>query len=74
MSQEQIPEITAEDFKEWSNNPVTKTIINDLTDRKEMYVKYSRTHIREGQYHQATYYEGMIAGLDTILLISYEDV
>jgi hypothetical protein len=74
MSQEQTPEISVEDFKEWSNNPVTKTITDQFNDRKEMFIEIVRGNVRAGDYHQASYHEGMIAGLDTFLLTDYEEV
>lgn len=74
MSQEQVPEISLVDFNEWYSHPVTKAILTELAERKGMYEEQVHSLVTSGEYHQATLLEGLITGLDTILLITYEDV
>lgn len=74
MSQEKAPEISLGEFKEWSSHPVTQAILNELEERKALYEEQVHSLVTSGNYHQATLLEGLITGLDTILLISYEDV
>ena len=68
------PEISKADYKEWENNPVTKFIISTLNEQRKLYVEGVRSSVRAGEFNQASYKEGFIAGLETILEIDYEDV
>lgn len=74
MSQEKAPEISKSEFVEWSNSPVTEFIINELVEKTYEHVLSVRACVRSGEYSQASFHEGYIAGLDTILEIQYEDV
>lgn len=74
MSQEQIPEISKADFIEWQNNPVTKFIIAELNDQYDQLVNHVRAAVRAGDLPSASFSEGKIDGLISILDVQYEDV
>lgn len=68
------PVIQKEQFVNWRKDEVTKFIRNELQFRKDISIERVRHFVREGEYAKASYYEGVIEGLDTILDIEYEDV
>ena len=75
MSQvEQVPEISKVEFVEWSKSRVTRFIHKELTTLSEDYIDSVRSEVRSGDLSKASYYEGIIAGLATILNIEYEDI
>ena len=74
MSQaEQSPEISKEEFVEWRKSLVTRFIIGELIQQVNDRVLLVRSHVRGGEFNKASYDEGFIAGLNTILDIDYED-
>ncbi len=74
MSQEKAPEIGKEEFVEWQNSPVTKFIFKEFEVRKEAYADSIRVCVRNGDYPRASYCEGLVAGIESILDTQYEDV
>jgi len=74
MSQPDQREITKEEFVEWCDNDVTKFVLDTLTTQVGHYIDIVRARVRDGDLTGASFYEGLIAGNNNLLLIDYEDV
>lgn len=78
MGQEQEPEvideITAEEFKRWRNDKVTKKVFDTLTEQRAnwmMYLANGRT-IHKDTEVSTDFVVGRIQGINDFLLMEYE--
>jgi hypothetical protein len=60
------------EYDAWMNHPVTVEVTDEVSRRLEAARGNRSAHLKQGEYPQASYWEGIVAGLEDLQDIAQE--